>query len=291
MPKGDPRRADVRVGPTSDHQFHLTIVVPRMGQSTMRARVVFVQVPFQEEDDMSKTVGASALAIIVTAGTASAAGPFEPIPVDQRGIVGRGLLSADQYTLDKIPLGSQSTRATDVYNGIEFNSNYFAPTTSVGYIGFDDYDTSTAPGGSYGGGVDFMTRHLFVGGMTGGTGDSGVMFFTFFTEFGTPFDSYGVVLPADGAGYYGITITGGMYIPSNGIAQAWVNDNPANFGGAFNVYPGYWFYSEGAPTVGGNDSAFGAFAPFYNMHTIEVPAPASLAMLGLGGALAVRRRR
>jgi hypothetical protein len=223
--------------------------------------------------------------MILAAGTASAAGPFEPIPIDQRGIVGRGLLSADQYTLESVPLGSVSTRTTAVYNGIEFNSNYFAPTAAVGYVGYDDYTTSSGPGT-----FDFMTSHQFVGGLTGNSGDSGVMFFTFFTASGTPYDSYGVALPADGPHWWNITITGGMYIPSDGITQAWVNDTNGAFGG-FTAYPGYWWYSEGAPTVGTNDSAFGAFAPNYNMQVINVPAPASLAMLGLGGALAVRRRR
>jgi len=196
---------------------------------------------------MSKTVGASALAIMVVAGTAMAAGPFEPIPAAQRGIIGHGLLSADQYTLEDKGIGSFGTRATEIYNGIEFTSVYTAATAATGFGGWDDYQTSTAPGGSY-----------------------------------------GVLLPADGAHWWGITITGGMYIPSDGIAQAWFND------GSFTAYgsqPGFWMYSEGAPSIGTNSDIVGQFAPNYNMHTIVIPAPASLAMLGLGGALAVRRRR
>ena len=237
---------------------------------------------------MSKTVGASALAIMVVAGTAMAAGPFEPIPAAQRGIIGHGLLSADQYTLEDKGIGSFGTRATEIYNGIEFTSVYTAATAATGFGGWDDYQTSTAPGGSYGGGLDMMTAHEWVGGMTGNPSGTGLMFFTFFTALGTPFDSYGVALPADGAHYWGITITGGMYIPSDGIAQAWFND------GSFTAYgsqPGFWMYSEGAPSIGTNSDIVGQFAPNYNMHTIVIPAPASLAMLGLGGALAVRRRR
>ncbi len=246
---------------------------------------------------MSKTVGASALAIIAVAGTAGVAlgGPFDPIPADQRGIIGLGLLSADQYTLTATPIGSPGARGgafgpeTFVYDGIEFTSAYTAAATSIGYIGFDDYQTSTSPGGTFGGGVDFMAHHQWVGGLTGTNPTTGgVMFVTFFTAFGTPFSSYGVIL-GDGLFYYGITITNGMYIPADGVVQLFANDGLA--APAFTGAPGTWFYSTGAPTIGTNSNAFGNNAPDYNMHEIIIPAPASLAMLGLGGALAVRRRR
>jgi hypothetical protein len=217
-----------------------------------------------------------------------AAGPFESVPANLRGVSGHGLLSADQYTLSERDLGSLGTRVTDVYNGIEFNSNYFAPATSLGYAGFDDYQTSTAPGGSYGGGVDFMTSHDIVVFNDTGASSTTLVFFTFFTASGTPFDSYGVLLPADGTGHwYTINITGGMYVPSDGIVQMYVNDFNATYG----QVPMSWYASSGAPTIGTNNSAFGSDAPDNKMHTITIPAPASLAMLGLGGALAVRRRR
>jgi len=222
-----------------------------------------------------------------------AAGPFEPIPADQRGVIGHGLLSADQYTLEAVPIGSPGTRGhigdgdTLIYGGIDFNTIYGFPTLATGYLGFDDYQTSTAPGGSFGGGLDFMTHHFFVGGLSGTAPGGGVLFVTFFTQSGAPFDSYGVVL-GDGLFYYGITITNGMYVPSSGVIQMWANDGSFT---AFPAAPGTWFYSDGAPAVGTNNPAFGANAPNQQMHEIVIPAPASLAMLGLGGALAIRRRR
>ena len=210
---------------------------------------------------MSKTVGASALAIVAVAGTAMAAGPFETVPANMRGVNGMGLLSADQYTITERDLGSYGTRATGpVYAG-----------------------------GSYGGGVDFMTSHDIVVFNDTVASSTTLVFFTFFTALGTAFDSYGVLLPADGTGHwYTINITGGMYIPSDGVVQMYVNNNDLP---AYGSVPMSWYASAGAPTIGTNNSAFGSNNPNNQMHTITIPAPASLAMLGLGGMLAARRRR
>ena len=228
---------------------------------------------------MSKNVGISALSIIAVAGTASAA-PLTQGPHTN-------LLSADQYTLTKSSLsaGGTTTKAPPsvIYSeDWELNGNLYAVSAGSGQVSFDDYTTTGA------GPTDVMTKHRFAGGVAAA---GQVIFFTFFTATSFAFaTSYGVQLPAGGAYLWTITMGTPRIIPSNGIVAMWADD-----GSVVTPSVGTWYLSDLAPTIGSTGASFPGFtasgAPLNHIQQIETPAPAGLALLGLGGALAARRRR
>lgn len=225
---------------------------------------------------MSKIVGAAA--IMAVAGTAMGqfSRPAEAGP--------RTLLSSDQYTLTKTPISSSQNRGpADVRYSAMQGPNFFANSPTSGFAGFDDYTTDNGPAGN----TD-MAIHRFAGGV-GNT--SGVLFFSFFTTLGTFVDGYGVQLPSPGDFFWTITLSTPRTIPNNGIAQMFVDT------GVVVPSTGRWFLQDGAPTTGSSVPLFGGGSTtgggdLTHMQEIEeVPAPAGLALLGLGGALAARRRR
>jgi|GEM_PF-3120387 len=233
---------------------------------------------------MSKNVGISALSIIAVAGTATAA-PLVRGPHTN-------LLSADQYTLTKTSLsaGGQTTKAPPqvVYSeDWELNGNLFAVSASSGQVSFDDYTTTEYTGV---GSTTTLAKHRFVGGVAN-AGE--VLFFTFYTATGFAYvDSYGVQLSSAGDFLYTINITTPFAIPANGIVSMWADD-----GSVLTPSTGKWYLSDLAPTIGSTGPTFPGFSgpagePLNHIQQIEnVPAPAGLALLGLGGALAARRRR
>lgn len=151
-------------------------------------------------------------------------------------------------------------------------------------INADDY-TSTAPGGG------LMDEFRFVGGVdTVG----GVMFFDLFDAGGTFVDGFGVALSQAGNFIWTINITNNdVAFAESGFVQASIDDD-GSFGPATG---GAWFLTADDATVGSNDvGAIPGGSPAGNdlNHTFEItaiPAPASVALLGLGGFAAARRRR
>jgi len=225
------------------------------------------------------------IAIFAAAGMAVSA----TASADLTGATHSNLLTAGQYTLTATPTDAPNISGINgtAYSNIDAGPNgYVAFAAGGGAIGFDDYDSIAA-----GGTVD-VESYRFVGGVdTAG----GVVFMEFYDASSNFVDSFGVALPASGNFIWTINIgsfPGGVVVPDNGINQI-VADDAGAFGPAT---LGQWFLGDAGPTVGTEDVNFGGGGGGQFSHNFEingdfVPAPASLALLGLGGIAAVRRRR
>jgi hypothetical protein len=150
-------------------------------------------------------------------------------------------------------------------------------------INVDDYQ-SIAPGGG------LMAEFQFVGGVTVA---GGAMFFDFFDAGGTLVDGFGVLLPQAGNFIWTINITNNdVAFAGSGFVQASIDDDGA-IGPATG---GSWFLTADDATVGDNLLSAGFGSPLgadlnHAFQINAIPAPASAALLGLGGLAAVRRRR
>ena len=200
------------------------------------------------------------------------------------------LLSPEHYTINATPIGAPDIAGVfgTAYSNMDTGPNgYVAFTAAGGYVGFDDYDSI----GSTGSTVDVSTFR-FVGGVQDA---GGVAFFEFYDASSNFVDSFGVALSNAGNFTYTITINsypGGVVIPEAGIAQMYV-DGAGDYGPATT---GQWFLGDGGATIGSEDNTFGGTGDGTFSHNFEingdfVPAPASAALLGLGGLAAIRRRR
>lgn len=197
--------------------------------------------------------------------------------------------SAQAITISSREIGSaagyQSRAVTQIYNGqAPGAAGYSAFAAASGNIGFDDY-TSIA-----GGATTTLASLVFVGGVTsaGQTVD-----FQFFNPDSTlAADSGPLALPQGGNFIWTITFgalpdgsDSTFQIPTAGILQINVGT-----GGT-----GRWFLTSAAPSIGSNDPTFGGASatpvPFNAFSLNAVPAPASIALMGLGGLVVARRRR
>ncbi|MEM8756575.1 MAG: PEP-CTERM sorting domain-containing protein [Planctomycetota bacterium] len=181
---------------------------------------------------------------------------------------------------------------TDFYSDLDGGSGFQAFAPADGIIGTDDY-LSTATD-------DIVLAEFgFVGGVDT---DDGIMFFDFFDSTGTTLvDSFGIVLGA-GNFIYTITIGSEVIIPAGGIVQS---DVPGTILDPVTGAPtaagvlGQWFIADALPgTIIGDTLvpvSTGIFGEELNhkfrLNGTLVPAPASVALLGLGGFAAARRRR
>jgi MYXO-CTERM domain-containing protein len=169
---------------------------------------------------------------------------------------------------------------TVVYTGIP--GPYSAFAAAQGPIGTDDYTTTQT-------GTFNLAAMRFVGGVStaGNTID-----FEFLDATNTVVNSFGISFAQAGDFIWTVTLAPGdgststFAIPAAGTIRASVRE-----GGA-----GRWFFTTTAPTIGSNDFAVGAGAaltPQRNQafELTDVPAPGSMALLGLGGLVALRRRR
>lgn len=170
---------------------------------------------------------------------------------------------------------------TPVYSGIPGPYSGFA--AAAGQASVDDY-TTTAPGPSV-----TLANFQFVGGVVDAGGSLTV---NFYDSTSTLANSFSVTLPNGGDFVWTITLgpgdgsTSTFAVPSAGFAEMVVDD----------ATTGRWFFTTTAPTVGANDVATGTgsvLSPQRNnaFAMTAVPAPASLALLGIGGLLGTRRRR
>ena len=216
--------------------------------------------------------------LIVAAGLAMASSASADLTSGPR----TNLLSPEFVSITASPIGSPDISGIlgTAYSSMGAGTGFQAFAAATGAIGFDDYD-SIATGGT----IDLQSFR-FVGGVAQA---GGTMFFDFFDSASNFVDSFGVALTNPGNFIYTITINtfpGGVVVPEAGIVQATVG---AGFTGQF-------FLSDAAPTIGTQSNTFGGAAGGALSHRFElngefVPAPATAALLGLGGLVAVRRRR
>jgi hypothetical protein len=203
---------------------------------------------------------------------------------DLTGATHNNLLDPSMYTITAQELDSPAIGAVaaDYYSNLDPGPNgYVAFAPASGPIGFDDY-SSTA-----GADID-MAEFGFVGGVTDA---GGIAFFEFYDASSNFVDSFGVALTNPGNFIYTITIgsfPGGVIVPENGIVQM-VADGASNPSGG-----GQFFLGDAGATIGSSDITVGGATGFdhnFRINGEPIPAPASVALLGLGGFAAARRRR
>lgn len=167
---------------------------------------------------------------------------------------------------------SYEERATVVYTGIPGTPGYQAFAARTGSLGFDDYQSTMA------GNFDNISEFKFVGGVTAA---GGILDINFFDADANAVSSVALQLPQAGNFIWTIT-TPGTLAAKNGIMQIVARAGTT----------GQWFLTAAAPTVGTNQFGVGGAGTTLN-HAFEltVPAPSALALLGMGGIIAGRRRR
>lgn len=191
-----------------------------------------------------------------------------------------GQITATSQPIDSIVFGERSNLVA-VYTGI--SGPYSAFGSAPGLAGIDDYDS-----------IDpYPTMILgslrFVGGVAT-AGD--VMLFEFLDTNAVVQNNFSIALPVGGANsIWTITLGGNggkdstFVIPSDGAMRITTTSGA-----------GRWWFTTTAPTIGANDmSVLGGSTlnPIRN-HAFDlnaVPTPGALALLGLGGLCAARRRR
>lgn len=160
-----------------------------------------------------------------------------------------------------------------VYDSLLFEGNVVTPT---GAQHRDDYvSTISSP--------STLASFQFVGGVEE---DNEVVFFTYFDTSNTPVSGFGVRLPTAGfTNVWTITLTdpNATAVPAAGFLQMDADDGSNNPDGLPGIIA--WRYKDVAPAIGSTTG------DVYRMTMDVIPAPSSLALLGLGGLVATRRRR
>lgn len=202
------------------------------------------------------------LALAALAGTASA--DIIPVPSNQT------MFSATATDLD-----APTPRGAPVYSSIP--GPYFAFAAGA-FAHRDDYVTSL------GGPGNFTCDALrFVGGVTA---VGMILDFFLLDPLNNVVSSFGVTFPQ--AGNFIWTITLGAGLPAAQIGQFQIQNRAGS--------TGQWFMTTTAPSVGTNNALAGHGStltpPGYGAYELQnLPAPGALALLGLGGLMAARRRR
>lgn len=183
-------------------------------------------------------------------------------------------ISSDQISAVSLGEGVQGGSAT-LYSNMEAGGGFQAFPAGNGALGFDDYTSTQA-------GTIALDTFRFVGGVDAA---GGTLNFEFFDAAGvTLVDAFSVSFAGAGNFIYTITIGGTVNIDGAGVLQV-STDATSN---------GQWFLSDAGPTIGTEDGTFGGASGGALSHKFElnqVPAPGSVALLGLGGLVATRRRR
>lgn len=211
------------------------------------------------------------ISLLTVAGLAAAA---TAAPIDRSSIpiyTGTNVASAPLNTSPLVTSGVQ-------YSNMELGTN-FTSTATGGVVAAADYDSIAD---------DDINMGIFQ--FVGGVANAGeVLFFDFFDAGGTFYDSFGVQLSQGGNFIWTITLATPQIALDSGFVQMVADDGSAVINST-----GVWFINSEAPTIGSALAADGNLptGPGDYKFAIEaVPAPASAALLGLGGLVATRRRR
>lgn len=161
-----------------------------------------------------------------------------------------------------------------VYDSLIFEGNVQTPTSTTSIS--DDYvSTITSP--------STLSVFQFVGGVE--TADE-VVFFQFRDTGGNPVSSFGVRLPTGSfTSIWTITLNdpNATAVPAAGFVDMIADDGTNNADGLPTLFA--WRFKDVQPAIGSSQG------DVHRMTMEVVPAPASMALLGLGGLAAARRRR
>lgn len=219
----------------------------------------------------------SVACVLAMAGSAFA---IDTINIDRSTM----LLDNGVYTIQATPMDQAiptSRSAGPVYSNLDPGPNgYVAAPAASGTGGFDDYVSTLAPGNVT------LAEFSFVGG-TSVVG--GAVFFDFFDANQNFVDGFGVQLSQAGNFIWTITINVPFDIPGAGLVQVFFDD-----GSVISNAPGQWFLGDAGPTIGTEDSFLGGAGNgtfSHNFELVHIPAPGAIALMGLAGLAATRRRR
>lgn len=219
----------------------------------------------------------SVACVLAMAGSAFA---IDTINIDRSTmLLDNGVVTIQATPLDEASFGNRS--AGPVYSNLDPGPNgYVAAPAASGPGGFDDYVSTLAPGNVT------LAEFSFVGG-TSVVG--GAVFFDFFDAGQNFVDGFGVQLPQAGNFIWTITINVPFDIPGAGFVQAFFDD-----GSVISNAPGQWFLGDAGPTIGSEDPFVGGAGDgtfSHNFELVHIPTPGTLALVGLAGLAATRRRR
>lgn len=207
------------------------------------------------------------LALVALAGSASAG--IIDLPASHFMVPADAISAAD--------LGSEETQGTVGYSSIPGPYSAFA---AAAFAGKDDYVTNIAGAGNF-----TADKFRFVGGVTA---VGGILDIFFLDAAGTGvISSFGVSLPSAGDFIWTITLNGVAGLPAAKAGQVQIQTRTPSLG--------RWFLTSTPAAPGTNSFASGYGSSNGLIAAFEfqelVPAPSSLALLGLGGLVVGRRRR
>ncbi len=160
---------------------------------------------------------------------------------------------------------------------------YAAFAADGGVLGYDDYQGIVPPGDADG--YSPLDEFGFVGGVTAGEMTLQFQFYDSNADFHASFD---ITLANPGNFIYTFTTAGPgsppfFDIPNSGYVQVVAADGSS----------GQWFLSATLPEVGteSRDPGEGSVTSHSHRFRLDVPEPATLALLGFGALAMIRRRR
>lgn len=220
-----------------------------------------------------------AIAMVLVAGVAGTAAadiaPFDATAIDRTGMT---IYSGDAVIA--APLDSATSAlftAGTAYENMALGTNFVTSSGAAGGVaGTADYDSAADDDIN-------MGAFRFVGGVAAA---GGVLFFDFFDSAGNFYDGFGVQLSSGGNFIYTITLTTPQLVQDSGFVQMFADD-----GSVLVATNGTWFLNNEAPTIGSAGAIDVAPDLDYKFAIDAIPAPGSVALLGLGGMVAARRRR